>query len=442
MLALQCPAQNYAWGRPAEKSEVAQLAKSNGVDIDESKPFAELWMGTHPSGPALIAGGGATLRSWLEAHPEALGEATAARFGGELPYLFKVLSVETALSIQSHPDKKLAERLHASNPKEYKDDNHKPEMALALRDFQALCGFVAPEELKQALRDNEELRATVGEGPSAAFLEAEGGDVKPALKAAFTALMTADAAKVAAAIAAMVGRLTAKKDAGKSLPPKEDLVLRLNGQYPGDVGVLSAFFLNLVSLNPGEAIYLDANNPHAYVSGELVECMAASDNVVRAGLTPKFRDTEVLCESLTYAMGLPDVLTGDAIHDHVKVYRPPFEEFEIQRVDIPAGEAVPVPTNPGPLLLLVTGGAGTATASGGAAASGKLQPQLELRRGSVVFVPAATSVTYSAAGSADLQVWVAAVNAKVFAPMAVPAAAEAAAVEAAAAEKEPALVAA
>ncbi|KIY92119.1 mannose-6-phosphate isomerase [Monoraphidium neglectum] len=90
MLALQCPAQNYAWGRPADKSEVAQLAKANGVAIDDTKPFAELWMGTHPSGPAVISGSDTTLRAWLEQHPEALGEAVAARFGGELPYLFKV----------------------------------------------------------------------------------------------------------------------------------------------------------------------------------------------------------------------------------------------------------------------------------------------------------------------------------------------------------------
>lgn len=283
MLALQCPAQNYAWGRPAEKSEVAQLAKANGVNIDESKPFAELWMGTHPSGPATIAGTSTTLSAWLKKHPEALGEPVARRFGADLPYLFKVLSVQTALSIQSHPDKKLAERLHASNPKDYKDDNHKPEMALALEDFEALCGFVSFEELKQALRDQEELRAVVGEGPSSAFLEAEGAALKPALKAAFTSLMTADAGKVAGAIDGLVARLGAKKAAGGKLSPKEALVLRLNAQYPGDVGVLSAFFLNLISLPAGEAIYLAANEPHAYVSGELVECMAASDNVIRWG---------------------------------------------------------------------------------------------------------------------------------------------------------------
>ena len=267
-------------------------------------------MGTHPSGPAVIAGSdGTTLAAWLKEHPEALGAAVRARFGGagagaDLPYLFKVLSVRTALSIQSHPDKALAERLHAANPKEYRDDNHKPEMALALDGFEALCGFVPPAELKAALRDNEELRLAVGEAESAAFLAAEGeAELKAALKAAFASLMTADAERVGAALTALVARLEAKRGSGANrngsgsangssgdgsgsgsnggLTAKEALVLRLNAQYPGDVGVLSAFFLNFVTLPAGAAIHLAANEPHAYVAGEIVECMAASDNVIR-----------------------------------------------------------------------------------------------------------------------------------------------------------------
>ena len=86
----------------------------------------------------------------------------------------------------------------------------------------------------------------------------------------------------------------------RSLTQKEQLVLSLEKQYPGDVGVLAAFFLNFVKLNPGEALYVSANEPHAYLSGECIECMATSDNVVRAGLTPKYRDVQTLCSMLTY----------------------------------------------------------------------------------------------------------------------------------------------
>jgi mannose-6-phosphate isomerase len=86
----------------------------------------------------------------------------------------------------------------------------------------------------------------------------------------------------------------------RKLTEKEELVIRLEKQYPADVGILSIFFLNYLRLAPGEAVCLAANEPHAYLSGECVECMAASDNVVRAGFTPKYKDTDTLCSMLTY----------------------------------------------------------------------------------------------------------------------------------------------
>lgn len=132
----------------------------------------------------------------------------------------------------------------------------------------------------------------------------------------------------------------------------------------------------------------------------------------------------MLCESLTYNTGLPEVLKGAAIHDHVRAYRPPFEEFEIQRVEVPAGETVTVPTNQGPMLLLVDAGSGTAEAKPGSSSvqDAALQRQTELHRGSVVFVPADTGLTFSASATGPLSIWAAAVNAKVFAvPVPVPA---------------------
>jgi mannose-6-phosphate isomerase class I len=151
----------------------------------------------------------------------------------------------------------------------------------------------------------------------------------------------------------------------------------------------------------------------------------------------------VLCESLTYNTGLPEVLPGAAIHDHVTAFRPPFEEFEIQRMEVPAGERVALPTNQGPLLLLVHAGAGSGQATGGEVQDAALQKQLELHRGSVVFVPAGTSLTLSASATGPLTVWAAAVNASVFAaPAPAPASEEEPVPAAAAAVEEPALVAA
>jgi mannose-6-phosphate isomerase len=149
----------------------------------------------------------------------------------------------------------------------------------------------------------------------------------------------------------------------------------------------------------------------------------------------------VLCESLTYNTGVPEVLKGQPVHDHVKAYRPPFDEFEIQHIEVPAGETVAVPTNPGPMLLLVHAGAGSAKAAEGSSSvkDDALQQQAELHRGSIVFVSAGAALTFDASAAGPLKIWVAAVNAKVFAaPVEVPAEAPAEAAEAA---KEPVLVA-
>ena len=144
MLRLNCVAQQYDWGKRGGASAVAQLrSKGEGVPVDADAPYAEYWFGTHPSGPSRVAlpdGSEPPLQDWLLAHPAALGAAPYSATSA-LPYLFKVLSVAKALSVQAHPDKALAERLHAARPDLYKDDNHKPEMACALTPFEAMCGF-------------------------------------------------------------------------------------------------------------------------------------------------------------------------------------------------------------------------------------------------------------------------------------------------------------
>ncbi|EIE20706.1 mannose-6-phosphate isomerase [Coccomyxa subellipsoidea C-169] len=423
MLRLQCPVQNYAWGRKPDGgggkrgSEVAALAAGAGIEVDPEKPYAELWMGTHPSGPATVLGvENTTLSHWLSTHPSALGDAQQY-FGDDIPFLFKVLSVGTALSIQSHPDKALAQKLHAKRPDVYKDDNHKPEMAIALTDFEALCGFVEHDELVEALRSVPELKSVVGEAAAAAV---EASPSKAALKAAFSALMTADASTVATAIQVMTKRLLSER---RVLTEKEKLVLRLNEQYPLDVGVLSAFFFNLVTLKPGQAVYLAANVPHAYVSGELVECMATSDNVIRAGLTPKLRDTSVLCESLTYSQGPPEILEGtpSTSRTWTVTYSPPFDEFEVLRIRIPGttrplGLQEAIPASPGPQILLVREGQGRAFTRNPprADADPKVELQeVELRKGGVVFIPANTPFMVEAL-NVGVEAWLATVNERVY----------------------------
>ena len=191
-----------------------------------------------------------------------------------LSFLFKVLSIRTALSIQAHPDKRLAGQLHAENPNAYKDDNHKPEMTLALTDFEALSCFVSHEELRDAIVGVPELAECVGKEESEALAadllrpEARQG----ALKSAFRAVMTRDAEVVKG----LIGRLVRRLQSSTDLTEKERLILRLDSQYPGDVGIFAAYFLNYIKIKPGQAIYLEANEPHAYLSGNCVEVMATS----------------------------------------------------------------------------------------------------------------------------------------------------------------------
>ncbi|EFN52038.1 hypothetical protein CHLNCDRAFT_139231 [Chlorella variabilis] len=406
---LACSAQNYAWGRHHEDSEVAQLVAASGRQVDESKPYAELWMGTHPAAPSLLADNGYAgqpLLALLRDRPELLG-AALPRFGCDLPFLFKVLSVGTALSIQSHPDKALAERLHAARPEVYKDANHKPEMALALSEFEALCSFVPHEELVAALRAVPELAACCGEARVAALAAAApcGAQRRQALKAAFHAVMACPAERAAECVRALCSRLEREAAAGRQLSAREQLTLRLQRQYPGDVGVLASWFLNHLRLRPGQAVALPANEPHAYISGEIVECMATSDNVIRAGLTPKLRDVETLCESLTYRQGVPEVMEGakSAASPHLACYRPPFREFEIWRYTPPAGSREALPPPAGPLLMLVQQGAMHVR-------SGE-QSRL-LKRGDVYFVAAGAELQLEA--SADVSAWVTACNGMAF----------------------------
>jgi len=426
MLPLKCSAQNYEWGRLAHESEVAHLAGANGTTVDKSKPYAELWMGTHPNCPSTVVSTGQSLSAWIHQHSHVLGPSVQNRWGDALPFLFKVLSVRKALSIQSHPDKKLAEQLRQDHPQWYADDNHKPEMALAISDdFAALCCFRPLPELLAMLADTPELAQLVGPALVASLGDTTTPDAgKQALRSAFTALMTSLQPAISSAVAQLVARLAAQQAlAGStSLSPHEALALQLDVQYPGgDVGVLSAFFLNLVRLRAGQALYLAANEPHAYLEGELVECMATSDNVIRAGLTPKFKHADVLCASLTYELGLPEILHGtpldvvgggeaDVTQGSLCIYRPPFEEFEVRCARVPAGGTLVLCADQGPQLALVQAGAGIAMTDllTEAALKTGLQERVFLEKGVVFFVAAGTRLELQAAE--PLLIWVAAVN--------------------------------
>ncbi|PUZ45410.1 hypothetical protein GQ55_8G221000 [Panicum hallii var. hallii] len=409
LLRLRCAVQHYEWGRRGAGSLVARLAAGDagpGAASDD-RPCAELWMGTHPSAPSSLAPD-VSLRDWIARNPAALGRAVAARWGGDLPFLFKVLSVAKALSIQAHPDRGLAAALHALRPATYRDANHKPEMAVAVTEFHALCGFAATQELKEVLRTVPEVQELVGKEESRKLLsvkEQDGGiGVRSYLKSAFTKLMVAGEEAVSEAIAKLKSRLNAESKV-RALTKKEQLVLSLEKQYPGDVGVLAAYFMNYVKLSPGEALYVGANEPHAYLSGECVECMATSDNVVRAGLTPKYRDVQTLCSMLTYDQTFPEVLRGVPVQPYVTRYTPSTDEFEVDRYLLPSGKSVTMSPVPGPSIFLVMAGEGEIQA-------GTMPDNTKAKEGDIFFVPAHTDVKLYTSGPRSMQLYRAGVNSR------------------------------
>ncbi|XP_009591548.1 mannose-6-phosphate isomerase 1-like [Nicotiana tomentosiformis] len=395
--------KNYDWGRLGKESRVARLYSRNNGDhtIEQDKPYAEFWIGTHDSGPSYVVDRAAenglalTLKNWIESNPSVVGDKIVNKWGTDLPFLFKVLSVAKALSIQAHPDKDLATRLHNELPDVYKDDNHKPEMALALTEFEALCGFISLEELKMIVQTVPEIIEVVGNAHAEQVLDLnEDGEkekVKLVLQSVFTEIMSASKDMIAEVIAKLISRLHIKNQA-RQLTEKEQVVLRLEKQYPADVGVLAAFLLNYVKLKPGEALYLGANEPHAYIYGDCVEIMATSDNVVRAGLTPKHRDVKTLSSMLTYRQGFPEILNGTAVNPHTMRYIPPFEEFEVDRCILPKQSTAEFPAIPGPSIFMVMEGEGTMTTS-----SGEI-----VCEGDVLFAAANTSITVATSSGLHL----------------------------------------
>ncbi|KAH9608109.1 hypothetical protein KSS87_009390 [Heliosperma pusillum] len=403
---VRCSVQKYDWGKFGPNGEVYRLyiancgENVNGFAIDPNKPYAELWMGTHDSGPSYVVKNDRnvcdvvsleceTLKVWIQNHPYVLGDKVLNKWGCHLPFLFKVLSVEKPLSIQAHPCKELAKKLHLKYPKVYKDANHKAEMAIAITKFDILCGFVDMEDLRKTLHSVPEISLLVGSAAvdQVANITLKDGEeeTKAALRHLFTQIMTASDHMITEVLSQLISRLRKKV----KLTAEEKVALWLEEKFPGDVGIIAAFFMNFMTLNPGEAVCLGPNEIHAYLSGDCIECMATSDNVVRAGLTSKQRDVETLCEMLTYKQGRPEILSGfdvEGTEESIKRYCPPFEEFEVDHCDLLEGKTVSLPSVASPSLFLVTRG------------TGLIRTGFSVKKigvGDVIFSPADSKVTIS-----------------------------------------------
>lgn len=375
--------QSYDWGKLGrDGSKVAQYSTHlPQFNYDPDKPYAELWMGTHPSLPTKLKDG-KLLSEYISSDPIGLlGKPISEKYGPKLPFLFKVLAIGKALSIQAHPDKDLAIRLHKERPDIYKDDNHKPEMAIAITPFSGFCGFRPLHEISKYLEQVPEFAGVIGEETTNRFKEMIPTDTQresiisstnnseqvkiyqTILKELFSKLMNAPQETVTDQISNLISRIESEGGRDKPFGTDEELVLRLNDQFPKDVGIFCTFLLNVIRLEPGQAAFLQADEPHAYLTGDIVECMASSDNVVRAGLTPKLRDVPTLTSMLTYTYGpsASQLMKPELFKDckYTTLYDPPIEEFSVLLTKITSGQEEIHAAINGPSILIATDGRGS-----------------------------------------------------------------------------------
>ncbi|KAG5977926.1 hypothetical protein E4U56_006274 [Claviceps arundinis] len=432
LLRLQCGVNSYEWGKKGESSAAARFAAATpreGLAIDAEKPYAELWMGTHPSNPSKDVKTGRSLLDLFSENQALLSSSISSKYGAKLPFLFKVLSINKALSIQAHPNKKLAEQLHARDAKNYPDDNHKPEMAIAITPFEGLCGFRPLAEISHFLEHVASLRALVGEEAAKELADtvkkteeqdannngaADDEKAKAVLKKAFSALMSSSAEDISKSLPKLVeqaktegAQFAAGGVASTTGATLAELVTRLRGEFGDDIGIFVLFFLNYVSLQPGEALFLVADDIHAYLSGDIVECMAASDNVVRAGLTPKFKDVTTLVDMLTYNYAPIEEQkmapaeypyatlnrTGYSSGSAVVLYDPPIEEFSVVRSVLrgPGAKATFEPLE-GPSIVICTNGKGKIAVG---------STVMDVKEGYVFFVGSTAEVVLEAEGGKE-----------------------------------------
>jgi mannose-6-phosphate isomerase len=326
VFVLDNPIQNYAWG-----SRTA-LAGLLGRPAPSALPEAELWIGAHPKAPSRVVApaGLGTLDHAIQNDPvRILGHEVCDHFGNELPFLLKVLAAAEPLSIQAHPShdqarqgwaRENAEGVPVDAPRRnYRDPNHKPELVSALTTFTTLEGFRPLDEIAR----NLEPVARPEIAPELGRLAREQNPL--ALRALFARLMTLDREEQAPVLKRGTGEAARRR----KTDPAWEWVARLMTHYPGDVSAFAPLYLNVVTLAPGDALFLPAGELHTYLEGTALEIMANSDNVLRGGLTPKHVDVPELLSTLVFEGRRPEVLKAVDAGPGERVYRTPAREFEL-----------------------------------------------------------------------------------------------------------------
>lgn len=382
------PVQNYGWG------STEFIPRLLGQTPDPSTPVAELWLGAHPQAPSQVGlnGGSLALSEFIAQAPDARLGRAAALYRGRIPFLCKVLAAAQPLSLQAHPDKRQAEAGFAREnglglppdapTRNYKDDNHKPELICALTPFDALCGFRPYPEMIRNLRVLS-LQDLCG-GWDAFARQPD----QQSLRTLLLQLWSLDAP----GRERLLGRL---KDvlhgSGELTEDLGELCKLLAGRYPDDVGVLAPLYLNVFRLQPGQALYLRPGTLHSYIQGAGIEIMANSDNVLRGGLTPKHIDAAELAQILDFSPVSDSLINPRQVTQQISAYACPADEFQLLRVEL-TDPRLELDTRQAPVIALCTQGSASLRSSG---------TVLDLVQGAAAFITADTGC-YSLQGEAQL----------------------------------------
>lgn len=388
---LKNPVQTYAWG---SRTEIQTLL---GKPVPGELPMAELWMGAHPQAPSQVSldGKWKSLNEVIRINPVSiLGENVAQAFSNNLPYLFKILAVDKPLSLQVHPDKKEAKEgfakenrlgipIEASN-RNYRDENHKPELVYALTPFQCLKGFRTADEILKLM----EKVLTSDLFPELRILRKEPNS--RGIERFFNALLNMektrqkDVAAKAAGIAESLG----------SHDPAFHWVARLHQEHTRDIGILSPLFLNRVALDPGEAVYIASGELHTYLSGVGIELMANSDNVLRGGLTSKHIDVPELLRIVNYENGSIHKIRPELKGKCEKIYPAPVEEFLLSVISVNRGASYVSPKGRSVEIIICLNGSAEVQ-------DDQKGDSVSLTKGRSVIIPAAV-YQYGIRGNAEI----------------------------------------
>ncbi|MBW1866368.1 MAG: mannose-6-phosphate isomerase, class I [Deltaproteobacteria bacterium] len=370
--------QEYAWG---SHTAIADLA---GRALPSKKPQAELWMGAHPKAPSLVKYGDRwiSLLELIKKNPvEMLGKIVSEKFNNQLPYLFKVLAVARPLSIQAHPDLEQARRGFAREDykkipidafnRNYRDANHKPECICAMTRFWGLNGFRRVPEIISRMRK------VCGPELSKEIDSLESMPDPKGLQLFFKNFMSLGANQKKIVINKSIQK--AAKLSGDD--PIFEWMVRLHDEYPGDAGVFAPVILNLICLEPGQAIFIRAGELHAYLKGMGMEIMANSDNVVRGGLTKKYLDVSELVNILSFVEKKPEILVPLAQNSLESVFPCPAKEFILSIIRLDGLNIYQSPDDRSLEIILCTKGKGHILDLENHA--------LELKKGTAVMIPSA-----------------------------------------------------